>query len=251
MSTRAPWFQCYASDLLGTVSAMDPDSICVYTILLLRIYEDDGPVADDARVLANRSNLSFKRTTAALEWLIGRGFIARLDSGKYDIPTTHAELARREKRINNAQSAGNESARKRLLDQRCDSTLVQRPSNYIDSDIDSESESRKRESKKRAPEGWALCSEAFERFWAAYPHKVGKPAAAQKFSRVWKEEESILVGLRRYISSRRPEQPWLNPATFLNQRRWEDAPAAMGTPANAIAPSQRKFADASMIRTPM
>ena len=34
-----------------------------------------------------------------------------------------------------------------------------------------------------------------------------------------------MLGVDRYIGSKPPDRPWLNPSTFLNQRRWEDEPA--------------------------
>jgi hypothetical protein len=66
---------------------------------------------------------------------------------------------------------------------------------------------------------------AFDAFWRRWPHKVGKPAAEKAFAKVSGEIEAILIGIDRYIRDKPPDRPWLNPATFLNQRRWEDAPA--------------------------
>lgn len=66
---------------------------------------------------------------------------------------------------------------------------------------------------------------SFARFWQAWPHKVGKPAAERSFAKVAHEIEAILSGIASYIRDKPPDRPWLNPATFLNQRRWEDEPA--------------------------
>lgn len=66
---------------------------------------------------------------------------------------------------------------------------------------------------------------AFDAFWRHWPHKVGKPAAEKAFAKCSGEIEAILLGIDRYIRDKPPDRPWLNPATFLNQRRWEDAPA--------------------------
>ena len=65
----------------------------------------------------------------------------------------------------------------------------------------------------------------FEEFWRAWPNKVGKPAAKRAFRRVASESAQILSGLERYVKTKPPGRDWLNPATFLNQRRWEDSPA--------------------------
>lgn len=67
-----------------------------------------------------------------------------------------------------------------------------------------------------------------ERFWPAYPHKVGKPAALKAFIRTRKTNAlaAIVAGLDRYIAGKPADHHWLNPATFLNQERFNDEPAA-------------------------
>lgn len=74
----------------------------------------------------------------------------------------------------------------------------------------------------------AVCSgDDFDRFWEAYPEKVGKPAAR----RAWRAAalkariEDILAGLQRYKAQKPPDRAYCNPATFLNQERWNDQPA--------------------------
>lgn len=62
----------------------------------------------------------------------------------------------------------------------------------------------------------------FRQFWQIYPRRVGKPAAEKKFNRLKKSEQMAILdhlpkrqwpGDKQYIP---------HPATFLNQRRWED-----------------------------
>jgi hypothetical protein len=71
---------------------------------------------------------------------------------------------------------------------------------------------------------------AFDRFWRAFPNKVGKPAAERAFRKVAGEIELILAGVVRYVRDKPCDRPWLNPSTFLNQRRWEDEPAPVSQP---------------------
>lgn len=79
-----------------------------------------------------------------------------------------------------------------------------------------------------APRGFPA---GFEEFWAAYPNKVGKKAAAKAFPAALKSIGGpaplavILEGLARAVVSRRWNDPTYtkpNPATWLNQGRWED-----------------------------
>ena len=66
---------------------------------------------------------------------------------------------------------------------------------------------------------------AFGRFWAAWPHKVGKPAALRAFGKHAGAIDEILAGVDRSVRDKPPDRPWLNPSTFLNQERWNDQPA--------------------------
>ena len=64
-------------------------------------------------------------------------------------------------------------------------------------------------------------------FWPVWPNKVGKPSALKAFRSARRKAElsEIISGLHRYVASKPPERDWLNPATFLNQERWNDTPA--------------------------
>lgn len=68
--------------------------------------------------------------------------------------------------------------------------------------------------------------EGFADFWNAYPHKVGKRDALKAFERAAARAplETIFAGLRAYVA-KTDDRPWCNPSTWLNQDRWEDAPA--------------------------
>jgi hypothetical protein len=69
----------------------------------------------------------------------------------------------------------------------------------------------------------------FLEWWTEYPHKTGKPVARRSYTKAVEngvDPVEILVGLRRYKHSKPADRPWLNPATFLNQERWLDQPAA-------------------------
>lgn len=65
----------------------------------------------------------------------------------------------------------------------------------------------------------------FQKFWEAWPNKVGKPAAEKAFAKVASEVDAIVEGVAAYVRDKPADRPWLNPATFINQRRWEDKPA--------------------------
>ena len=92
-------------------------------------------------------------------------------------------------------------------------------SNPIQSESNTESESES-ESNVRA--------RSFDRFWSAYPRKVGKEAARKAFRRVSAPIETLLDAIERQKRSRQWQEEngrfIPNPATWLNQGRWEDEP---------------------------
>lgn len=93
-----------------------------------------------------------------------------------------------------------------------------------------------------------------EVFWPEYPHKVGKPKARVSFFATRKRATSaeIMTGLRRYIETKPPDRPWLNPATFLNQDRFNDEPAPVAARREAAEPAHDPMlrALASMAQNP-
>lgn len=64
-------------------------------------------------------------------------------------------------------------------------------------------------------------------FWPAYPHKVGRPSALEAFikARRCTPLEAIMAGVERYVAAKPDHHEWLKPANFLNDERWNDAPA--------------------------
>lgn len=90
------------------------------------------------------------------------------------------------------------------------------------------SEPRDAQARDPAPNAWP--ADAFDRFWQSFPNKVGKSAAVRAFDVVRRSGSvsfgQMMAGLDRY-SRKTDDRPWCNPATWLNQGRWDDAPAEM------------------------
>ena len=69
--------------------------------------------------------------------------------------------------------------------------------------------------------------ESFEKFWIAYPKKEGKGAAYKSYQKI-KAPRPSLNKILDSIETHSKTEKWKNkqyiplPATFLNQRRWED-----------------------------
>lgn len=92
----------------------------------------------------------------------------------------------------------------------------------------------------------------FERFWSVYPKKVGKGDARKSFLKI-NPSEALLGKMVTAVIAASASFQWKkdngqyipNPATWLNQQRWEDeVPPDMGMPDQKPAPPGRnRFAN--------
>ena len=101
-----------------------------------------------------------------------------------------------------------------------------RPNKEKEKEEDKEKDNDKDEEITAASPPTRAKSSDFDLFWRAYPKKVGKEAARKAFSRVKAPLESLLTAIERQKCGNQ----WTtengrfipNPATWLNQGRWED-----------------------------
>lgn len=77
----------------------------------------------------------------------------------------------------------------------------------------------------------------FDTWWAAYPHKIGKLAARRHYTAARKmtDHDTLMAGVAAYIRAKPKDRPWCNPATWLNQGRWEDQPAGSNVPKRTVS----------------
>lgn len=91
---------------------------------------------------------------------------------------------------------------------------------------------------------------AFERFWSAYPRRVAKRGAQEKFIRIVQRGEAtaeqLIAGAERFAAQMRREDRPLekvaHPTTWLNQGRWEDEFGGPGAedPTAGMTPEERE-----------
>lgn len=152
MSERLPWFRCVPSALLGALAGMRPDEGYVYVVLLMRIYETGGPVAETDRTLSRRTGLPERKVAAALQFLIDIAKVYRLPDGRLDSASTHDEIewqiARRadqskagkasksKKNVSFLKTNGSGDGEKPQQNQQNEATSVQQASNHKDIDIE-------------------------------------------------------------------------------------------------------------------
>jgi hypothetical protein len=82
----------------------------------------------------------------------------------------------------------------------------------------------------------------FERFWEVWPNHKSESRARDIFANICRDDKTlaaIIAGVERYAVDKPYERDWMNPITFLLQRRWEDEPAPIG---KHPRPAQNRFA---------
>lgn len=80
-----------------------------------------------------------------------------------------------------------------------------------------------------SPKGGKDCSDLFNKFWTAYPKHIAKQSAVKAFEKL-KPDEKLLEAMLKAIARQKESKQWEKdggafipyPATWLNQRRWED-----------------------------
>ena len=98
------------------------------------------------------------------------------------------------------------------------------------------------------PQGADADSSAFHKFWAAYPKKVGKADARKKFSALV-PDDATLSAILSSLAYLKTTPQWTkdggqyipNPATWLNQRRWQDEASRPPKPAAQDKPRRPIF----------
>ena len=225
----APWFPFFTADWIVGVTSLSAAERGVYVSLIARIYDCEGPIKHDDVRLARECGLPIRNFRRALAGLVETGKLT-LSDGMIFNERAKNELTERTNRSLTASQSANSRWKKHkekqqtldtsALPPQCEGNATRAPV------LQSQSQTRANALVKNA--GATLASENdFDLFWTIWPNKVGKPAAQKAFARVAGELDAISSGVQRYIRDKPADRSWLNPATFLNQRRWEDQPASV------------------------
>lgn len=80
------WYKREPSKFIGGVVGLGPDVIGAYTIILDLIYQNDGPVADDARYLGGILGCSSRKAASLVARLVEVGNVTRSSDGRLWAP---------------------------------------------------------------------------------------------------------------------------------------------------------------------
>lgn len=174
---------------------------------------DARPAILRARMYPLKSSVTEKIVEQALERLEAVGLVSTYMVE--DKPILQLATWGRHQQIRNIKSKypGPECAHMISIDINCNQLQSNAP-------VIQSNPNRKRDSAKR------MC-DAFEVFWAAYPRKIAKDPARKSFTRL---DPNLLPTILTALDAQKRSEQWLkeggkfipHPATWLNQKRWED-----------------------------
>lgn len=132
---RIPYFDFYPADFMHGIRGLTAQEVGIYTMLLCRIYEENGPVEYHPARLATYCGTREATFVRSFERLVDLGKLT-VECGTFTNPRAQVEIASRETKLKNSSRAGKSSAEKRQQNQGASSTTVQRPFNHTDTDTD-------------------------------------------------------------------------------------------------------------------
>lgn len=239
MSMDVPWLKLWKEAIDDVkILEMPPAMRWHWVVVLVASSDTDGTLPTTAR-LAIKLRVSEKKAGEIVEELIKRelvdlgndaGSVLKIHNwkGRQDkIDHTHAARQKRYRaRQRDGESDGESDVTRDAKSNGSEPSRVTSPGTPIlEEEVEEEKETRE-------PRLFDWSKPAFDQFWQAYPHKVGKAAALKAFVRAGRtgvDLKRLMFAVERYKTEKRPDVPFCNPATWLNQGRWDDQPANGGS----------------------
>lgn len=228
--SKNPWVKWYSADFLNGIADMDPNQIAVYSVVLNRIYDNEGPIDDDVERIARRCNMRPTSCKKAVDTLVESGKLIRRD-GVLSNSRCEKEIKSRQK----LAQKSSESARSRWGNR--DENPNENNDDVMQPHMPNECEGdayQKPEARTRKPPN-PLEGE-FEEFYREYPKRVDRKKAerAYRATRKTVPHAKLMAGVRAYRDEVKGKDPQFikHPTTWLNAGSWENTPTAEPTSQN-------------------
>lgn len=212
------WLKHYPKDFALETGHLKPEELGAYVRLRDQYFANNGTLPDDDIVLARIARISDEQWPSVRVMLLT---LFKIEDGVWIHPRLDITLSVSQESYEKFSANGKKGAQARL--KRGSSEASARPK-QSDSEPEAESESSIEDAPYSPPAGDGY-SVDFEKFWEAYPSKVGKDAAFRAFKSVIKKGvtlEILLDGVARYIRSKPADREWCNPNKWLREGRWKD-----------------------------
>ena len=226
---RIPYFDFYPVDFMNGVRGLSAQDVGVYTMVLCRVYEENGPIEFNTMRLSTYCGMREATFKKVIEKLVALGKFD-LSNGVLSNHRAETEIQSRADKLKLNSKAGKASAQKRQQKQQPVSTSVQHPFNHTDTDTDTDtiknspSPTRERPAREIQSEDVGT-QEQFDEFWSVYPNPTQRPSAQGNFQFACMKASpaTIIAGARAY-ANKSDDRPWMNPAKWLAEECWNDRP---------------------------
>jgi uncharacterized protein YdaU (DUF1376 family) len=225
----------YPGDYLADTMHLTCEEHGAYLLLLMCMWRRGGSVPDDNDDLARMVRLDMPRWLAVKRRLLP---LLTIEGGYITQKRLQEEIAKAKERSESGRKSANARWNKNK-DINDANALRKQCIAYGSDSTSSEVVTQKEEVISNSSQ---LMSEFANEFWPTFPNKTAKPYALKCFMRARKRAslETIMEGLDRYIATKPPDRPWLNPSTFLNQDRWGDQAAPVVEKLSAFQQAVKK-----------
>lgn len=223
MTNALPYYPRYPRDFLDGTAGMTLEIKGAYSVVLDLIYMmGERGLPDDARYISGQLGCSVRKWNSIRETLISAGKIFTENGIISNTRADKEKIIQRTYRDNKAENRRRPNKNKDLAT-RAKPSLT---------DTDTYRDTNVSLSKRAKPE-------RFQEFWDSYPHrggsKKGRSDSEKRYARhiaAGVSEQTIISAAIRYASDRQVLDGYAkNPATWLNQKGWEDEIEPVGRPA--------------------
>lgn len=221
------YYQFHVGDYIAHTSHLTPLEDLVYRRLLDLCYMREKPLPPETQSVSRLIRLGSEEETKAVQTVLNEFFV--LTEKGWTNARVEVEINKANHRSDVARKNGKAGGRPRKTQQEPSGfqkkTQREPSGNPVESYPIPNTQDPIPNTPPRPQGGVAA---AFERFWSAYPKKIGKGQAEKAFVKA-RLNGSLPAVLQALEDQKRSEQ-WQkengqfvpNPATWLNQRRWED-----------------------------
>jgi len=217
------YYQHHIGDFIKDTSFLTNEEVGIYMKLIWLYYDTEKPLSNNLAVLSLKLNA--RHQTDVVKQLLEMFFQPVGDVWKHH--RCEQVIADYHKQLETASKAGKASADKRKLN--AQATEVQQESNDRSTTVQPTINHKPitiNHKPSLKPIRDKSLDNGFEEFWQAYPKKVGKDAAAKSWTKTKARIDDVLPALAWQKESdqwcRNDGQFIPNPATYLNQGRWQD-----------------------------
>lgn len=193
----------------------------IYLKMLLRSLKDNGKLyyegveSDFVSELALDIDEDVENVKMTVAFLLAKGILIQSNESEYDLITAN-------------EMTGSECFSAERMRRLRGKKLIASQSDSDVTESDEEKREKKQDTKQARKRAKSDSPDGFEDFWKVYPRRVSKQTALKAWMKLKADETltgKIVEDVRRRIEGEwrgRDVQYIPHPATYLNQRRWED-----------------------------